>query len=68
MAAASIPRQRSGAPPRVAYTPREVAKAIGRPYKRVLDMLHKNQIRHRKVGQHYIIPKEALDEFLAGAS
>lgn len=58
----------SGALPRVAFTPREVAASIGRPYKRVLEMLHSGELRHRKVGQHYIIPKTALDEWLEQAS
>lgn len=64
----SAPSSRPGAPPRTGYTPAEVAASIGRPYRRVLRMIRDGQLRANRIGQHYVIPKAALEEFHERAS
>ena len=49
---------------RAAYTPREVAKSIGQPYKWVLERIKKGELRATKYGKYYVITPDAVDDFV----
>ena len=63
-----IPRQRAGAPPRVAYTVREVAASTGLGYREVLALIKSGRLRAVKGTKCFTIPKTALEEFIEQAS
>lgn len=56
------------APPRTAWTVTEVAASLHIPYKAALRLVQEKRIRSIFTGRQYVIPVEALDEFLASAS
>jgi excisionase family DNA binding protein len=68
MTARPIPRQRPGAPPRVAYTVREVSASTGLPYRSVLALIRSGRLRATKGTKSYVVPVKALQEFLEQAS
>lgn len=61
----SAPTSPVGAPPRIAYTVKEVAEALGVPPKQVYGLVARDEIRHRRIGRHIVIPVAALNELLA---
>jgi excisionase family DNA binding protein len=68
MTARPTPRQRPGAPPRVAYTVREVSASTGLGYRTVLALIKSGRLRAIKGTKSYVVPKAALDEFIEQAS
>lgn len=59
-------RQREDAPPRTAYTVREVATSLQVSAKQVYALCRAGRLRHRRVGKHIRIPVAALAEFNDG--
>jgi hypothetical protein len=60
-------RTNTDRPPRTAYTAREVAASTGLPYRKVLSLCASGAIRCRREGKYFVIPIEALREFLDAA-
>jgi len=57
----------STALPRLAFRPREVAESLGMSYDRVLELIHEGRLRAKKEGQHYVIPRAAIEDYLAAS-
>ncbi|MGD9991015.1 helix-turn-helix domain-containing protein [Pseudonocardia sp.] len=53
--------------PRTAYTVAEVATSLHIPYKAALRLVQEKRIRSIWTGRQYVIPCQALDDFLASA-
>lgn len=53
-------------PPRLAYRPREAAKALGCSHQLVYDMLRDGRLRSIVVGRARLIPADSLAALLAG--
>jgi|LGOV01.1.fsa_nt_gb excisionase family DNA binding protein len=49
------------------YTPKEVAEILNLGTCKTYDLIHQNVIPSIKLGRKYIIPKEALEEWLKSA-
>lgn len=54
--------------PRLAWTVREFAAAIGVNYQTALRMIHDGQVGHFKAGGEYRIPQAEIERLLIGAS
>ncbi|WP_081458679.1 excisionase family DNA-binding protein [Novosphingobium nitrogenifigens] len=46
-------------------SPRELAALSGWSTGRIRALISENQIRHIKVGSRYLLPRDAMDEFVA---
>jgi excisionase family DNA binding protein len=55
------------APPRAAYTVAEVAAELRLPYRAALRLVREGQIRSRFTGRQYVVPREAVTEYLAAS-
>lgn len=53
--------------PRLAWTVREFAAAIGVNYQTALRMVHSGQVGHFKAGGEYRIPNVEIERLLTGA-
>jgi excisionase family DNA binding protein len=53
--------------PRLAWTVREFAAAIGVNYQTALRMIHSGQVGHFKAGGEYRIPDQEIQRLLAAA-
>jgi len=65
MTDAGIPAGGRGEP-RLAFSPDEVAAALGVSRELVNDLLRTGQLRSVKAGRRRLISRQHLDEFLAG--
>jgi excisionase family DNA binding protein len=54
--------------PRLAWTVREFAAAIGVNYQTALHMVHSGQVGHFKAGGEYRIPNQELERLMTEAS
>jgi excisionase family DNA binding protein len=53
-------------PPRLAYSVEEVAAALGLKPGAVRGLLRREELHGRKVGNSWIVPAAAIDDFLGG--
>ena len=52
--------------PRVAYTPVQTARLLGGIGRdKVFDLIRSGELRSFKTGKYRLIPREAIDEFIA---
>jgi len=68
LVASSTPHEPSNRLPRTAFTVREVAESWGVPYIRVLELVQTGRLRAVRTGQRYLVPRTAIDDYLAAAS
>ena len=52
---------------RLAYGPLEAARMIGVSKTIMYEMLHAGEIKARRQGRRWIVPRSALEEYLEGA-
>lgn len=62
----SAPRSEKQAIERLAYRPSEVAKAIGSSRAFAYSLVQRGVIRSVRCGRAVFVPREAVEEFLAG--
>lgn len=55
------------APPQLAYTVAEAADVLRMPYRAALRLVREGQIRSRFTGRQYVVPREAIDDYLTSA-
>lgn len=63
-----VSRPRADAPPRLAYTVPEVAKALGMSRSTAYELVAKGEIPSLRIGTRLVVPVKALDELLSAAS
>lgn len=49
---------------KLAYSPQEVAEALGLSLNTVYSLLKSNKLKHLKLERRILVPKQALDELL----
>jgi excisionase family DNA binding protein len=45
-------------------TPKEMASQSGWPERRIRNLLAEGELKHVRIGSHYLLPVDAIDEFL----
>lgn len=45
-------------------TPKEMASQSGWPETRIRNLLAEGELKHVRIGSHYLLPADAIDEFL----
>ncbi len=45
-------------------TPKEMAAHSGWPERRIRNLLAEGELKHVRIGSHYLLPLDAIDEFL----
>jgi excisionase family DNA binding protein len=46
-------------------SPRQLSERSGWPERRIRRLIAANEIRHIRIGKHFLVPTGALEEFLA---
>lgn len=45
-------------------TPKEMASQSGWPETRIRNLLAEGELKHVRIGSHYLLPADAIDDFL----
>ena len=45
-------------------TPKEIASQSGWPERRIRNLLAERELKNVRIGSHYLLPVDAIDEFL----
>jgi excisionase family DNA binding protein len=45
-------------------TPKEMANQSGWPERRIRNLLAEGELKHVRIGSHYLLPIDAIEEFL----
>ena len=49
---------------KIAFKPKEVAEMLGLCRPVVMELIHTGEIRSKKIDRNYLIPKDAVEEWL----
>jgi excisionase family DNA binding protein len=61
-------RQREGAPPRTAYTIREVAESLGLSTRQIYRLAESGELPTKRIGGKLLVLADDFQQFLAAAS